>query len=357
MAYKNILLHSMMNIGDVLLSTSAAALLKKIQPEAKVTMMVREAAREIVEHNPVIDEVIVFKYKNKQKSFKAMRGIIQEITQHHFDLCISFDQKLRPAIITFLAGIPTRVLPNSVFEDAPEWGIKLMYTKVVPLHHDIVHSLQAEAYQSVVRAFFASDEHAKPVMALPAPDSELRMQALLAKLPAGKKRIALCIKGTFPLKTWPLEYFAETVRALYQKYDAAFFILGAPNDKDYAEELCQACPEIGIRNFCDKTRLVDLVPLLKQVDLFVTVDTGSAHIAATADVPMVVMYGCTTPDRWYPMSDMARVLTTRENCCPCSNSPEECPHPKCLWNITPVRVLEKCDELLHARSAMTAGRF
>jgi heptosyltransferase II len=346
MSYKNILVHSMMNIGDVLLTTSAAALLKKVQPEARVTMMVREAAREIVENNPAIDAVIVFKYKNKQKSWRAMWAIVQEIKSHHFDLCISFDQKLRPAIITFLAGIPTRVLPDSVFEDGPDWGLKLMYTNVLPLHHNIVHSLQAEAYQSIIRAFFHTEDHARPVMALPAADSEARIGKLLAALPHAKQRIGLCIKGTFPLKTWPKEYFIQVVKKLSTQYDAAFFIIGAPGDSGYAEEMIHECPEVRIVDFCGKTRLVDLVPLFQQTDLFVTVDTGSAHIAATADVPMVVMYGCTTPDRWFPMSDSARVLTTREECCPCSAHPEDCPRAKCLWNITPAMVLAQCNALL-----------
>ena len=66
----NILIHSLVNLGDVVLSTGAAALIKKNMPNAKITMMVRPIAREIVENNPVIDNVIIFDYKVKGKSFK-----------------------------------------------------------------------------------------------------------------------------------------------------------------------------------------------------------------------------------------------------------------------------------------------
>ena len=47
--------------------------------------------------------------------------------------------------------------------------------------------------------------------------------------------------------------------------------------------------------------------------------------------------------------DTLAVLTTEAACCPCKIAPEACPtwpKPKCLWDITPEQVLEKCEELL-----------
>jgi ADP-heptose:LPS heptosyltransferase len=104
-----------------------------------------------------------------------------------------------------------------------------------------------------------------------------------------------------------------------------------------------------VQNFCGQTSLTDLAALFYQTDLLITVDTGATHIAATTGVPMVTMYGCTSPKRWHPCNENARVLTTDEPCCPCKIAPEECPswpQPKCLWGVTPAMVLEQCEELL-----------
>ena len=57
---KRILINALVNLGDVVLATSAAALLKKICPTVHVTMMVRPFAGEIVVNNPVVDDVIIF---------------------------------------------------------------------------------------------------------------------------------------------------------------------------------------------------------------------------------------------------------------------------------------------------------
>lgn len=126
----------------------------------------------------------------------------------------------------------------------------------------------------------------------------------------------------------------------------AFFIVGAPRDKEYAEEFVRE-RHVPIANFCGKTTLKDMVPIVKGSDLFITVDTGATHIAAATGIPMVVMYGCTS--RWHPISDNARVLTTNEACCPCHISADACPsnpEPKCLWGVAPDMVLEQCVALL-----------
>lgn len=345
--YKNILVNSLVNLGDVVLTTSAIALLKKAYPEARITMMVRPVVREAVQHNPVIDDVLIFDYKAKENSWGKMWAMVKEIKARDFDLAISFDRKSRPAILCWLAGIPTRVGPDRVFDDKPS-KVTWLYTHKVHIAHDLANTLQAETYQEIVRQFTGISGHDVPVMADIPKQSHERAAELLAQLPSGKPRFALCVKGTFALKTWPKEYFAYVVAKLKEKYDASFFVVGAPNDKLYADEVIEACGG-NILNLCGQTSLLDLAALFYQSDLLVTVDTGATHIAATTGVKMVTMYGCTSPKRWHPYNDNAKVLSHEPECCPCKIAPEKCPSwpkPECLWQVTPEMVLEKCNELL-----------
>ena len=273
--------------------------------------------------------------------------MVRDLKRRHFDLAISFDRKLRPALLCWLAGIPTRVGPSRVFDDNPS-KVTWLYTDVVEIRHDLENTLQAETYQAIVRGFTGQTGQAEPFFARITPENERAAQELLQRLPQAEKKIALCVKGTFPLKTWPKEYFAEVVKQLAARYDAAFFIVGAPNDRDYADEVIQGM-EPDVLNFCGETSLTDLAALIGDADLLVTVDTGATHIAATTGIPMVTMYGCTSPNRWHPINKQARVLTTAESCCPCSVRAEDCPsspQPKCLWNITPDMVLKECEFLL-----------
>lgn len=346
--YKNILVNALVNLGDVVLTTSAIALLRQAYPAAKITMLVKPVVCEAVENNLLIDEVIVFRYKAKENSLGKMWGMVKDLKRRHFDLSVSFDRKLRPALLCWLAGIPTRVGPSKVFDDKPS-KVTWLYTDVIPITHDLETTLQAETYQAIVRGFTGQTGHAEPVFARITPENERNAQELLQRLPQAEKKIALCVKGTFPLKTWPKEYFAEVVKHLADHYDASFFIVGAPNDRAYADEVIQSMAP-AVLNFCGETSLTDLAALIGSADLLVTVDTGATHIAATTGVPMVTMYGCTSPDRWHPISKQACVLTTDEPCCPCSVRAEDCPsspQPKCLWGITADRVMKECNELLN----------
>ena len=241
--YRNILVNALVNLGDVVLTTSAIALLKKAYPQAKITMLVRPVVREAVESNPVIDEVLIFDYKAKENSLGKMWSMVKEIRSKKFDLAISFDRKSRPAVLCWLAGIPVRVGPDRVFDDKPS-KVTWLYTHTVHIAHDLANTLQAETYQEIVRQFAGINGHERPVMAHIPKSSENKADELLSGLPAGRKRIALCVKGTFALKTWPKEYFAAVVKELHRKYHGAFFVVGVPNDKEYADEVIAACEQI-----------------------------------------------------------------------------------------------------------------
>lgn len=337
--YRNILVHSLVNLGDVLLTTSAIALLKREYPQARITMMARPMAKDILENNPVIDEVIIYDYKGKDKSIGKMLELVRVLRAKKFDLCISFDRKLRPALLCMLAGIGVRVGPDKVFDGKPSW-ITNLYTHTIKIPHDIVNTHQAETYQAIIRGFTGGQGSMRPVIGKVMPIHENKAQDLLNTLPIRKTKIGLCVKGTFALKNWSQDRFAKLVDRLSSQYDAAFFIIGAPEDKDYAAEVIEKT-NIPIANLCGQTSLLDLVALLKEMDLFITVDTGATHIAATVGIPMVVIYGCTSPKRWHPLSDKAVVISSEEPCCPCSIPVDACPGHTCMEHISVSQVLEK----------------
>ena len=341
--YANILVYSLVNLGDVLLTTSAVALLKKEYPQAKISMMVRPMAAEILQNNPVIDEVIVYDYKGQHKSITKMVAFARHLRARKFDLSISFDRKLRPALLCMLAGIPVRVGPDKVFDDKPSWVTKL-YTQTIIIPHNIINTHQAETYQAIVRGFTGCHDSMQPVIGTIMPEHDQKAKVLLSTLPNSKIRVGLCVKGTFALKNWPQERFAQMVDQLSGEYDAAFFIIGAPEDREYATEvIAKTKTKTPIANFCGQTSLMDLASLLHEIDLFITVDTGATHIAATVGVPMIVIYGCTSPKRWHPLSDKAVVISTNEVCCPCAIAENACLEHRCMMGISVSQVIEKIE--------------
>lgn len=346
--YKNILVYALVNLGDVVLTTAATALLRRAYPDARITMMVKPVVKDAVLGSPVIDDVIAFEYRARENSLGAMVRMVKELRRRKFDLAVSYDRKLRPALLAFFAGIPERIGPSRVFDDKPS-RVPWLYTRAVPITHDLDNTLQAETYMAIARGVTGEAGTAYPTIASPQEEDEAAAEKLLERLPKAEKIVALCVKGTFPLKTWPKEYFGKAVRAIAEVHDAAFFVVGAPGDRDYSDEVIAEMAPVRVLNFCGETTLRSLAALLARVDLFFTVDTGAAHIAATTGVPMVVVYGCTSPKRWHPVNENARVLTSDAPCCPCHYAADDCPsapRPDCLWHVTPERAIAECSSVL-----------
>ena len=350
--FKNILVSALVNLGDVVLTTAAIKIIKQHLPNTKITFLVKPVVREAVINNPAVDDVILLNYRAKTNSFREMRDVVKELRRRRFDLYISLDRKLRPAMLAFLARIPVRVGADKVFDDKKS-RVTWLYTHTVHIDHNLNTTLQCETYKTIVRKFFAVDSlDAKPVFAAISENDRRKAKKMVAAF--SDKPIALCVKGTFPLKTWPKEYFAQTVALLNEKYDVKnFFVVGAKGDLPYADEVIAAiktqAPETNVVNFCGQTSLTELAALFAECRLLLTVDTGGAHIAACVGIPMVVVYGCTSPLRWHPQNDNARVVWTRESCCPCSVKPAQCPYapkPRCLYGVTAQSVLDTIDELL-----------
>ena len=345
--FNNILVSALVNLGDVVLTTSALALIKNHSPNARITMMVKRVVSDAVINNPVVDDVIILDYQAKKNSLSTMLSTVGELRRRHFDLFISLDRKLRAALLAFLAGISTRVGPNKVFDDKKS-RVTTLFTDVISIDHNLDRTLQAQTYQTIVRKFFGIDGDAQPVFARITNQSRSNVDRLFERLPATRLKIALCVKGTFELKTYPKDCFSIIVKSLRAEYDAAFFIVGAPNDREYADEVIETIGST-VENFCGETSLVDLAEIFNRSDLLITVDTGATHIAATTGIKMVVMYGCTPVDRWRPINQNAIALSSNEPCCPCSVKPQQCPSyptPNCLYHVKPEHVLDACRRLI-----------
>ena len=252
--YKNILVYALVNLGDVILTTAATALLRRAYPDAKITMMVKPVVQDAILGSPVIDEVIAFEYHARENSFGVMLRMAKELRRRKFDLAVSYDRKLRPALLAFLAGIPERIGPSRVFDDKPS-RVTWLYTKTVPVTHDLDRTLQVETYMTIARGVTGGYGTARPAFARLREEDETAAEKLLAQVPEATKIVALCVKGTFPLKTWPKEYFGEVVRALAKAYDAAFFVVGAPGDRAYSEEVIAEMAPVCALNFCGETTL------------------------------------------------------------------------------------------------------
>jgi len=306
-----ILINHLKNVGDVLLATTAIKLVRGKYPDAWITLMTVPHVAPFFEKHPLVDEILPFAYKSKENTIANMLAMVKEIKKRNFDMNISLESRLRPLLLAFLAGIPRRIAGDGMdrYGSKKEW-YRFLFTELYPITMQEKEH-QSETFMKVVRPFLGLPETitARPSMPPASEESKTRMKKLLNidAQPKKKKKILFCVRGTHPEKNWPQERFAEVIDAANERYEADCYVVGSAADHEYAQQVIDKC-RLPVHNLCGKTKPDDLVALFSCADLLVSVDTGTAHIAATTDIPIVSIFLCTNPIQWHPLSDKAKVL-------------------------------------------------
>ena len=110
-------------------------------------------------------------------------------------------------------------------------------------------------------------------------------------------------------------------------------------------EIIEQSGGIGV-SLCGKTSLDEAVDLLALSNAVICNDSGLMHIAAALDLPLIAIYGSSSPDHTPPLSNKARILSLNMPCSPCFE--RTCPlgHTDCLEKLTPDMVMNALNEML-----------
>lgn len=99
--------------------------------------------------------------------------------------------------------------------------------------------------------------------------------------------------------------------------------------------------------FWRELTLPEVKTVIAGLDLFIGTDSGLLHMAAALGTPSIGLYGPNVPGISGPPAPCVRFVELPLDCRPC-NQNRECPHGvRCLEDISPERVAEEIDRILH----------
>lgn len=282
------------NMGDVLMSGPAMKALKE-SFGAEITLLTSSAGKGIARFMPVVDEVITYDVpwvkgpSSETDSFSAMVALIKE---KQFDAAVIFtvfsQNPLPSVMLAYLSQIPFRL---SYCRENP-YGLLTDWVPDEEPYTFIRHQVQRDLdlVKTIGAAIADSTLILKPQGNVKGVLNKLADLGVDPAVPWVIFHPGVSeVKRQYPNALW-----IETGKLITQQLKCQVVITGAANEKDLCNNIRQG---IGSDAFsvAGEFSLEEFINLIDQAPLTISVNTGTIHICAALQKPVIVLYALTNP--------------------------------------------------------------
>lgn len=352
---ENIAIFKLGGLGDILLATPAIRAMKKSFPDLDIIFITGKSNIGAIENNPFIKEIICI------DDAKLFRGNFFE----KISVCCELYKKIKPFNIKeifilhkdwrynflfFLYGIKKRYGYKRDFK-----GLFLNYAATTNENeHDI------EKYFKVFE-FKPNYKRDNINMDLfPSKEDIEKVDNYLKQINNNNKKIAIMLGGAANAKEemksrrWSVNNYKILIQKLLDN-PFNLFLIGSNNDKKYNEEILLSFEKYKNVNLFDVAGLFSIsgtCEFLRRMDLLISHDCGPMHIGATANIPVLSIFGPTSPIEKAPITNNKSIaiwLKDKVKCIPCyfeGHYPECKKNYACMNLITPEMVFENVINIL-----------
>lgn len=337
-AIRRILIIKWSAMGDVILATAPFQDIVQAFPGREIHLNTLPPWITLFQDDPRFQQIFAFDLRSHAHFHQGMRDWLRHVRRMRYDLIIDLQSTDRSRILLSLLWLSGRRIPYRL-GNHPRFPYNIAPRGVDRSVHAI------ERMRAALQAGGIAARTQRPVLHIPARNQE-RAQALMQRhgLPAGDYAVFFpgC-QAAGHLKRWGAERYAALAQRLHAVEGLAkIALIGAGDEMEECQKIERASGP-WVVNLCGETEIRDIVPLCEQARWLVANDTGTAHLAAAANRPMVVICGPTDPRRVKPLGDR---VTTLQADLPCVNCYlKECSHHSCMPAITPDRVLATLQSL------------
>jgi len=301
-----ILIIRLSSLGDIVLTEPVIGNLTNLYPQSEIFYLVKPAFADVIKGFPESVKIIAW--------HNDLRSLLQ-LSRYKFDLVIDLHNKPNTALIRlFCRGKK-----------------KVVYDKHHHLRRLIVAHKTKEVISSTVELYFSA---LRKLNLTP----EITEPRLLAKsnqnLIKHDNYIIIFPGATSFTKRWLSSSFAELADLLAGKFQIV--IGGSSSEIDICRKIEKNC-QAEVINLCGKTSISELISLISYAKGVIANDSGPAHLTAALNIPLVAVFGGTSPKLGFaPMGKKVSIVTKNLDCSPCSlHGLDACPqgHFNCMKRI------------------------
>ena len=332
-------------LGDAVMCEPALRGLRRLFPQASLTLLVKPVVAELFADHPAIDRVLLYDDKGRHAGLAGKWRLAGELRHARFDLAVLFQNAFEAALLAYLAGIPRR------YGYATD-GRSLFLSDPVakPDRRALLH--QVQYYWSLLRPLGLTGDPPHPELSI-SPEEERSMAERLTKAGIAATDTLIGINpGSIygGAKRWLPDRFAESTERLCRRLNesgdrrTAVVILGAKGEEQLGREIA-AHLSVPSVNLSGATTIRELMATVKRCAVLVTNDTGPMHVASAFQVPVVAIFGPTDWRTTSPYGANHALVRHPVDCAPCML--RECPiDHRCMTGVSVDQVYEAAVERL-----------
>lgn len=316
---KNILVITLSNIGDVILTMPIIATLHDTFKDAKLDVMVGPRAKELFEKDRRINRLIIY---DKHTSALEKKRLTYSLRKNHYDLVVDF----RHTIFGWLLQ--------------PTYRTKVVFRSLGPMHRRDLHA-------SRLKNLGVDVDYTLCPLWIDEADKDY-IKRILSEHGIRKKFVVINPGARSHIKRWTEEGFSFIADKLIKDCGVDIVFVGDKEDGPVVSGIVQSVKG----NFIDlsgKTTLGELAALIGMSQLVVSNDSAPMHLACALKVPVVALFGPTDPGTYGPTGENDVVINKFLPCAPCKKAQCAFNH-ECMKLIDKEYVFEKAKEILNNRN-------
>ncbi|MDD5487616.1 MAG: glycosyltransferase family 9 protein [Candidatus Omnitrophica bacterium] len=331
---KSILLISLSNLGDIVLTTPVLRKLHDEFPDAVIDVVTGMPGRDIFLAHPAVRKVII----NKRR--KTLRSRLLDVLltrRQKYDLVVDLKNSLMPYVAGARYG--TRSLSSFL------GGIKRLSSGVTAHkrteHLAKLRTLGIDAERDVGFYVPVSEEDARQA-------ESLIVEAERTLGPGVQRdRIVVINPGTKNhLKKWKASNYAKLSDMLSGEKDCIVFLTGTDEDRQTVNDVIAATKR-PVLDVCSRTTIGCAAGLMARACMVITGDSAPLHIASAVGTPTVAIFGPTDEKKYGPLAEKSVVLNPRIGCRPCGKgSCQKRPPDGCINDVTVEEVYRAAEKIL-----------
>lgn len=357
---QNVLCVRLDSMGDVLMTGPAIRALRNAARGRKITLLTSRSGAEAARLMPEIDRVLVYdapwlKASAARLSADIEFDWIQRIREFEFDAAVIFtvysQNPLPAAMFCYLSEIPLRLahcrenpyqlLTDWVMESEPDQRVR----------HEVQRQLDLVSSVGPRNSSREPDDHLFVEVSEESGDRIIK-RLLETGVDVMAPWAVMHPGATASSRRYPPRQFAQAARSLIEEHGFDIILTGSREEASLIDEIQAEIGSLGRKShsLAGALSLEELAALLSLAPVLISNNTGTVHLAAACDTPVVDLYALTNPQHT-PWKVRSRVLFRDVDCKYCYKS--VCPkgNNACLAGVGSEEVVSAVLELLKERNS------